>query len=267
MRLIFKVLLWLLGLTMAIYMVVCAYFYFAQDRIIFPAEKLTGDYRFDFPYPFKEYTIKTSTGTLSGLLFKADKPKGLIFYLHGNGSELDTWGGIAPAYTSLNYDMFILDYPGYGKSTGQLTNEKEMLDAIQTAYDTVKAGYSENNIIIMAHSIGTGPAAWLASQKHPRKLVLLAPYYSIADMIDQRYPFLPHFFCKYRFTTYKYIRGVKAPVIIFHGDDDRVINYEASLKLKKHFKRGDRLIILNGQGHDNIQDNEDYIRELKAILE
>ncbi|RYZ94642.1 MAG: alpha/beta fold hydrolase, partial [Sphingobacteriaceae bacterium] len=194
-----------------------AFFYFSQDKIIFPATKLAANYKFNFPYPFKEYTIKTGRGTLSGLLFKADKPKGLVFYLHGNGGALDTWGELAPRYTDLNYDMFILDYPGYGKSSGHLNNEKEMFDAVQTAYDTIKTAYHENKIIVLAHSIGTGPAAWLASQNHPEKLILLAPYYSIGDMMDQRYPFLLHFLCKYSFATYQYIPQVKAPVIIFHG--------------------------------------------------
>ncbi|RCH56582.1 alpha/beta hydrolase [Mucilaginibacter hurinus] len=266
MKLWTKALLWLMGILALFYAAVCLFFYFAQDKIIFPAHKLTADYQFEFTYPFKEYAIPNGKDTLSGILFKAYETKGLIFYLHGNGGALDTWGTIAPAYTQMGYDIFMLDYPGYGKSTGNIENEQDLLKAVQTAYDTIKVGYTENQIVVFGFSIGTGAAAWLASHSQPKALVLLAPYYSIADLVNRRYPFLPGFLAKYSFATFKYIERVKAPVHIFHGDEDVVIEHAASIKLQKHFKKGDQLVILEGQGHNNIQNNKVYLSKLSAIL-
>ena len=56
------------------------------------------------------------------------------------------------------------------------------------------------------------------------------------------------------------------PVVIFHGDQDEVIYYGSSLKLKDEFTSKDKLITLRGQGHNGMTDNEDYRNELKQVL-
>jgi alpha-beta hydrolase superfamily lysophospholipase len=267
MKVFYRILLWLAGICAGIYLVVCCFLYFKQEKIIFPGTKLGAAYKFDFSAPFNEYTISTIDGnTLSGCLFTAPKSKGLIFYLHGNGGDIQSWGHVAKYYTTMGYDVFILDYPGYGKSTGHLTSTQQLFDAISAAYTFIKHHYPENHIIILGYSIGTGPAAWLASQNHPQKLILLAPYYSLTDMVQKFYPYLPGFILKYHINTYQYIQHTAAPIIIFHGDKDQVIYYGSSLKLKQYFKRGDTLITLHNQPHENIDENEDYLNALKSIL-
>ncbi|RYZ98535.1 MAG: alpha/beta fold hydrolase, partial [Sphingobacteriaceae bacterium] len=200
-----KVFLWIMAVAAGMYLSVCAFFYVNQDVMIFPATRLDAGYTFNFPYPFTEYKIKNGRDTLSGILFKAQNTKGLIFYLHGNGGALDSWGEIAPTYTAYNYDLFILDYPGYGKSTGRIFNEEDLLKAVQFAYDTLKTHYQEQDIVIIGYSIGTGPAAWLAAHQHPKQLVLMAPYYSLTDLIRNKYPFLPAFMAKYKLKTHEYV--------------------------------------------------------------
>ncbi|MBE9585236.1 alpha/beta fold hydrolase [Mucilaginibacter sp. JRF] len=266
MNKLLKTLTWLAGIAAALYIAVCCYFYFEQDSLIFHEAKLSHNHKFSFAYPFKEYSIKSGNDTLSGVLFKADSAKGLIFFLHGNAGNADDWGDITPEHTAMGYDMFVLDYPGFGKSTGHISSEADLLQAVQTAYDTLKNAYQGRRIIIMGFSIGTGPAAWLAANNKPDKLVLLAPYYSFIDLAKNLYPFLPSFISKYQLNTYSYIEKVKAPIVIFHGDADGRIYYQSSLKLKQHFKPGDRLIILKGQRHNGIDKNEEYIKRLPATL-
>jgi pimeloyl-ACP methyl ester carboxylesterase len=118
----------------------------------------------------------------------------------------------------------------------------------------------------MGYSIGTGPATWLAEHYQPKMLLLLAPYYSLGDMATHRYPFLPQFILKYPINTYQYLQHVKAPVVVFHGDEDEVIYYGSSLKLKPYLKPGDRLITLKGQGHLDFDDNAVYMEDLEGIL-
>ena len=226
-----------------------------------------SEYQYNFRVAHEEYNIKTEDGnTLNSVLFKAVKPKGVIFYLHGNGGSIDSWQRVAFHYTDLGYDVFMLDYPGYGKSTGHIKSQQQLFDAVKMAYQHVKTLYPENQIVILGYSIGTGPAAWLASQNHPQRLILLAPYYSLADEVKTLYPFLPSFILKYQFNTYKYIQHLPAPITIFHGDADELIDHTSSIRLKKYFKPGDRLIILKGQQHNGINENGDYLDSLKKIL-
>jgi hypothetical protein len=272
MKVFYRVLIWIVGICVGVYLAVCGYFYFNQDAAIFPGSKLPKGYTYNFQTPFREYAIKTIDGDmLSVCLFKAPNPKGLIFYLHGNGGDLQSWGGVATNYTTLGYDVFMMDYPGYGKSTGHIKSLQQFLNSVSAAYLFIKPNYPEDHIIILGYSIGTGPAAWLASQNHPQKLLLLAPYFSLNDLIGKYYPYLPGMILKYHINTYQYIQHTTAQIIIFHGDKDEVIYYGSSLKLKRYFKPGDTLITLHNQTHENIDagpggPNQDYLNDLKSIL-
>lgn len=211
--------------------------------------------------------FKTSDGKLiNGLLFKADSTKGLIFYFHGNAGSLSSWGNVAKTYTELNYDIFILDYRSFGKSEGTINGQKQLFEDNEIIYKELKKNYNEKDIIILGYSIGTGFASKFASNNNPKQLILQAPYYSLTDMMRQRFSFIPTFILKYKFATNEYLKNCEMPITIFHGNQDGVINYESSLKLKEEFKTKVNLITLNGQGHNGMTDNKDYKKELKSIL-
>jgi uncharacterized protein len=250
-----------------VYIIICVLLYFFQEKLIFFPEKLTKDHTFQFNQKFEELNFKTADDKLlNGILFKSDSSKGLIFYLHGNAGSIKSWGEIAQTYTSLNYDLFMLDYRGYGKSEGDISSEKQFYNDAELAYDILKKKYAEDKIIILGYSIGTGPATKLASTNNAKLLILQAPYYSLTDMMHHNYPFVPKFILKYKFETNKFIKECKMPVVIFHGNIDEVIYYGSSLKLKALFKGSDTLITLNGQGHNGISENLIYQTALQAIL-
>ena len=256
-----------LTIVLAIYILLCILLYVFQEKLIFFPEKLDKEYLFQFDETFEEKNIKATDGTiLNGLLFKADSSKGLIFYLHGNGGSLSSWGDVAKTYTDLNYDVFIIDYRGYGKSEGVINGESQLYGDIQTVYDELKKEYSEDRIIVLGYSIGSGLASKVASDNKPNLLILQAPYYSLTDLMRNTYSIIPTFLLAYKFETNKHLKGCKMPVVLFHGDLDEVIYYGSSLKLKDEFKSTDKLIILSGQGHNGMTDNEEYRNQLKQIL-
>lgn len=251
----------------SLYAVVCGYLYFAQESILFIPEKLDKNYKFEFENKFEEVNLKTNDGTIiNSLLFKADSSKGLIFYLHGNAGSLRTWGDVASTYLALNYDVFIPDYRGYGKSEGKITSEEVFHADVQFLYDEMKKKYSENQIIVLGYSIGSGPAAKIASVNQPKMLVLQTPYFSMSDMMQHHYPIIPTFLLNYKLATNEYITGCQMPIVIFHGDEDEVIYYGSSLKLQPLLKPGDTLITLHGQRHNGMTGNPEYRVELGRIL-
>jgi uncharacterized protein len=199
-------------------------------------------------------------------LFKSDSSKGLIFYLHGNAGSLSSWGDVAKTYTDLNYDVFMLDYRGYGKSEGSINSQGQLYQDIQIAYDEMRSKYGEDKIIVLGYSIGTGLATKIASTNNPKLLILQAPYYSLTDMMKHSFPIIPTFILKYKFETKEYIKECKMPIVVFHGNQDEVIYYGSSLKLKGKFKKQDTLITLNGQGHNGMTENPDYKIEIQKIL-
>jgi len=262
-----KILLKALIILAVLYILICGLLFFFQEKLIFFPQKLEKDYRFSFNQGFEELSITTKDNKLlNGILFKTDSSKGLIFYLHGNAGSLSSWGNVAKTYTDLNYDVFMLDYRGYGKSEGSIDGQDQLFQDIQTVYDELKNRYPEDKIIVLGYSIGTGPAAELASVNNPRLLILQAPYYSLTDVMRHTYPIIPTFILKYKLETYSYIKKCKMPVVIFHGNQDEVIYYGSSLKLKEGFKKQDSLITLIGQGHNGMTENPDYRVEIKKML-
>jgi len=256
-----------LKVVAGVYMLICILLFFFQEKLIFLPQQLEPGYRFTFENKFEELSIKTvDNKILSAVLFKANSSKGVLFYLHGNAGSLSSWGNVAKTYTDMNYDVFMLDYPGYGKSEGSIEGQTKLFQDIQAAYDTLKTKYTEDRIIVLGYSIGTGLAAKIASDNHPRMLILQAPYYNLTDMMKHTFPIIPTFILKYKFETNNYIRKCTMPIIIFHGDQDEVIYYGSSLKLQKEFKKQDTLITLHGQRHNGMTDNPDYITEIQKIL-
>lgn len=269
MKLIRYIVLNLFYLFSALYILVGLSMYFFQEKLIFLPHKLAPDYEFKFNSDFEEIWTTTKDGVrLNGLLFKVEpeKSKGLIFYLHGNAGNLAGWGEVAQFYNQLNYDVFLLDYRGYGKSEGRIKSQNQLIEDNQLVYERLKEWYSEDKITVLGYSIGTGMAAKLAADNQPKQLILQAPFYSLLDMKKERFNFVPNFLLRYTFPIHQYLQQTQSPVIIFHGNRDYVIPIESSLKLEKEFKPGDRYIVLDGAGHNGMTDNRDYQKHLTDIL-
>ncbi len=263
-----KLLLSTLQLALFAYMLICILMFFFQEKLIFFPDKLDKNFRFTFNQKFQEVNIQTKDNKLlNGILFISDSSKGLIFYLHGNAGSLLSWGETAKRYTDLNYDVFILDYRGYGKSEGSIRSQEQLFEDLQITYDELKKKYEEKRIVVLGYSIGTGPAARIASTNHPKLLILQAPYYSLVDVMRHTYPIIPTFLLKYKFETHKYLTACKMPIVIFHGDQDEVIYYGSSMKLKNEMKITDTLITLKGQRHNGVTDNQEYISVIGKILD
>jgi uncharacterized protein len=262
-----KILIRTLKLLIVFYILICIALFFFQEKMIFFPEKLNKNFRFGFEGNYEEISIQTADQKLlNGILFRSDTAKGLIFYLHGNAGSINSWGEVATTYTVLGYDVFLIDYRGYGKSEGSIRSQEQLFSDIQAVYDEMKKRYAEDKIVVLGYSIGTGLASKIASVNNPKLLILQAPYYSLTDMMRRTYPIIPTFLLKYKLRTEKFIRDCKMPIVLFHGNQDEVIPYNSSIRLKKLLKTTDTLIILEGQAHNGMTDNPEYKREIKRIL-
>ncbi|WP_438969406.1 alpha/beta hydrolase [Nonlabens sp.] len=255
----------LLFIVLASYLLICGLLYFYQESLLFFPEKLEEDFTFEFKNKFIEKDIITSTGnTINTLHFKQENSKGVIFYLHGNGGSLKSVGNVSEHFLPLGYDVFMLDYAGYGKSSNEITNQQEWFEDVQFVYDDLKMNYEEDQIIVIGYSIGTGVASFIASQNDPSHLILHAPYYNMTDMMQRNYPFIPTFILRYELATNEYLKDCNMPVHIFHGEDDQVIPVESSVMLSKEFNIP--FTKLENQGHNNMAGNPLALEQLNKIL-
>jgi len=239
--------------TFILYLFSMLFFYFFQEKFIFQNEILASNYSFSFQQEFEEINLATKdNNTINGILFKSNKPKGVLLYFHGNKGNLVRWGDIASYFTKFNYDVLVMDYRSYGKSTGKF-NEAQMYNDAQTCYDFLKTKYDEANISIYGRSLGGTFAIKTASQNNPKQLILEAPFFNILDVVKYHYPFLPFkFLMKYRFRSDIYMTDVKCKTTIFHGTIDKVVPISSSKKLwsKSKIDQTTFVTIPNGTHHD-----------------
>ena len=267
MKKFIRVGLWIVSIIATLFIGIILIFYFNQEKILFYPQKLTADHTFNYNETFDEIFITTKDKIkLHGLLFKADSSRGLVFYLHGNAGSLNTWGRVAKPFLVNNYDCFVLDYRGYGKSEGEISSESQLLEDVNLVYQELIKKYKEDEVIIVGYSIGTAFAAYLASINNPAKLILKAPYNNMTYMLELYYGWLPSSLLRYKLTTDEYLLAADLPVIIFHGDEDRLIPYECSVILKETFDGDDILITLHKQDHNGISSNTDYIKSINKLL-
>ena len=252
----------------SLYVAVNFVVYFWQEKFLFKPEKLPADFEFKYTdTPFMEYNLETVPGVnINGVHFCLDKPKGVVLYLKGNSRSIKGWGRFAVDFTRLGYDVIMIDYRGFGKSTGKRT-EAGIKKDLQFIYDEMKKQVKEKYIIIYGRSLGSGFAAKLASTNQPRMLILESPYYSLKKVTRRYVPFLPlSLILRFPIETYKWLKYVQCPIKIIHGTNDKLIPYKTAVKLSQINPDKTRLYSVIGAGHNNLYTKEEYHRMLDEIL-
>lgn len=253
--------IFLLALIVLLY----ASLFFLQEHLLFFPETLPADTRFTASNQEEIYYNVAADVQLSALLIKVSKPKGVVFFLPGNAGNIQSWSNTSALFTENSYDVLYLDYRGYGKSTGHVTSEEQLVRDAQIVYDDLKHRYSENTIVIAGTSLGTGIATQLAAHNQPQQLILNAPYYSLQSRIQETVPVIPQFLLQYTFHTNTYIAQVQCPITIFHGTKDTIISPEHSWRLKKE-NDTIHLIIIDDYGHNDLFNSNTYKNAIDSIL-
>ena len=255
-------------IVLGIYFGISLLLYFLQDYLMFKPEKLPKDFEFYYEnQEIEEYNVETRDGAIiNGLRFKAKNPKGVVFYLKGNSQSIKGWGKFAVDFTRHGYDVLMVDYRGFGKSTGRRT-QKAIKRDLQMIYNKVKEITPEKYIILYGRSLGSGFASKLASMNNPRMLILDAPYYSLSKVAKKYIPFMPlSLLLKFPMPTYKWLKYVKCPIHIIHGTDDKLIPYKTSIKLSKIKPKSTRLYTVIGGRHKNLNTFTEYHKMLTEII-
>lgn len=256
-------------LILIIYIAISIALYYLQDYMLFKPEKLSKDFQFDYEnQQTKEYNLETRDGAvINGLrFFPKGESKGVVLYLKGNSKSIKGWGKFAVDFTRSGYNVLMVDYRGFGKSTGK-RSQKAIKRDLQEVYNKIKELTSEDRIILYGRSLGSGFATKLASMNNPKMLVLDAPYYSLTKVTARYAPFMPlSLLIKYPLPTYKWLKYVQCPIHIIHGTHDKLIPYKSSVKLAQINPSLTKLHTVIGGGHKDLNNFESYHKMLDEIL-
>jgi alpha-beta hydrolase superfamily lysophospholipase len=263
-----KIYRWI-SLLVMLYCLIGIGLYYFQDKIMFRPEVLAANYNYNFHEPYKEVNLPFNEQTNINIVqftTKDSVPRGVVLYFHGNKRNIDRYAQYASTFTKHGYEVWMIDYPGYGKSTGTLT-EQRVYDWALIFYKLARARFSPDSIIIYGKSMGTGFATQLASIRDCKKLILETPYYSFPSVIGAYFPIYPvERIIRFKVPTWQYMQQVTAPVTIFHGTSDGVIRYSNCQKLKTVLKPNDEFITIDGGSHNDLSTYPLFQQKLDSLL-
>jgi uncharacterized protein len=238
-----------------------------QIRLIFQPGKLSRNFKFkNFPIR-EEVFLKTQDGeTINGLFFPGRDATRAILYFHGNAGDLSGWQFVAEDLLPSGLSVFIIDYRGYGKSSGKISERGFYADAESALLFLVEEkGIDPNSIIVYGRSIGSGVAVEMAARKKLAGVVLESPYDSLASLANEKLPFFfPSLYLRSKFDNQKKLDKIACPVVLIHGTDDSLIPVTHSSRLYKNVK-GKKLLVLIDKGQHN--DLHSFVEYKKFISE
>ncbi|MFN2429511.1 MAG: alpha/beta hydrolase [Cryomorphaceae bacterium] len=240
---------------LAVYGMVCAFYFLFQDRLIFvpawPHKK--GELLLASDYEDVEFETPND-GWIHAVHIKTDNPRGCVLYFHGNTGNILRWAPIAEELTSYGFDVFLPDYRGYGKSKGKRT-ERNLFNDAEQCYREVLKRYPEEKICIYGRSLGSAMACWLSARTNPGAIVLETPFVSLIHVASYQSKIIPvKLFLKYRFRNNLYLRHATSPVLIAHGTKDNLVPYKSGLRLYQLIrdKENTDMLTIPGGKHGNL---------------
>lgn len=244
--------------------------YYIQDKFLFHPKVLEKNHQFAFKQPFQEFWIPINAETDINVV-KFQPPvgtpiKGAVIYFHGNRENVERYAPLVQIFTRRGYEVWMPDYPGFGKSTGKKSEAQFYLVADQV-YKLVNSHMGEDSISVYGKSLGTGFAAYLSSTEPIKQLILETPYYSIPDVFNSfSFVYPTGLMSAFQVPTYKYLSETLEPVTIFHGTNDGVIFYRRAKKLRKFLKPSDRYYLIDGGEHNNLFEYPQYKAAIDSLF-
>jgi uncharacterized protein len=180
---------------------------------------------------------------------RGDAP--VVLYFHGNGGSLRLRANRFGRLTADGTGLLALSYRGYGGSTGRPSEAGLIADAA-TVHGYAAKTYPNNPLVLWGESLGTGVAVAIAADYPVARLLLESPFTSTADIGAAAYPFIPvRLLIKDPFRSDERIGRVSAPVLVLHGERDRVVPISYGEKLYEMIRAPKQFVRLPRAEHND----------------
>lgn len=242
-----------------VYLAACLFVFFKQRSLIyFPTEEAAA-----VPESSR-ISLETSGETIRILFRAADSPNAVI-YFGGNSEDVSfNLGSFADAVP--NHNVYLVNYRGYGGSTGSPSEDALFSDAL-AVYDLVRARHQ--NVSVVGRSLGTGVAAFLASKRQVNKLVMVTPYDSVENVAKKHFPIFPvSLLLTDKFDSASRVKDITAQTLVILADNDAVIPRGNSEMLIDRF-RSDQVTVevMKDTTHDSVTFSSDYRELIRHFLD
>ena len=254
----------------------CIFLFFMQRSILFPRNQIPFPTQTEIGIPGLEKIWlnteygKIETWYLPPISRPQPKPAPVVIFGHGNGELIDYWPETLQHFNRMGIGLMLVEYPGYGRSNGR-PSQKSITGTFVAAYDELvsREDVDPSKIILFGRSVGGGAVCALAHHRPSTVLILMSTFTSVQAMAAK---FLaPKFLVRDPFNNLKVIKGYEGPILVIHGQNDRIIPYAHGTKLHQAAKNSQ--FITYESGHNDCppdlnqfwQDIELFLKDNKII--
>jgi fermentation-respiration switch protein FrsA (DUF1100 family) len=272
-----KTLISLLSIAASIYVVLALTLYLLQGKMVFlsglPGRALTATPG-DIGLEYEDVSLTTSDDErLHGWYVPATDRRGVVLFFHGNAGNISHRLDSIGIFHQLGLDTFIIDYRGYGQSTGKTNEHGTYLDA-QAAWSYLvdERRIPADRIIIFGRSLGGAVGAWLGAQPDmkngPAAMIIESSFTSGVDMARRLYPFLPvQLITRLRYPVAEYASRLECPVLVVHSRDDEIIPFAMGQSIFSAVKQRKSFLELRGDHNNGFYiSRHDYLAGLDRFI-
>ena len=239
-------------------------FVFYPDRKVrFTPEQVGLEYR--------DLRIGTPDGQiLHGWLVEAGPEAPLLLFFHGNAGNIGDRVDNVARLVEVGISVLIFDYRGYGRSTGRPTEEGVYTDGMALyEYALETLGYTPRDVVLFGRSLGTAVAARVASRVEVAGVILESAFTNLKDLAWVHYPFLPgKFLVKGKFNVLEMVKGIRAPLLVIHGDRDGLVPMRLGERVFKAVPGPKEFYVIQGAGHNDtdLVGGRPYFERLRSFI-
>jgi len=223
-----------LSVTTIVILVFNAWMYTQQPGMtFFPHAKLLAT-PIDWGLGYEDVVLTTFNEVkIHGWFVPAINSTQVILFFHGNGGNISHRGESLKIFHSLGFNVLIIDYQGYGKSQGVMSEKGSYHDAMAAWQYLIKERhFKADDIIIFGRSLGGAIATQLATKVNQKALIIESTFSSVNDMASVVLPFISKLvYLRYDYNTEKIINQIDSPLLLMHSQNDDIVPYELGEKV------------------------------------
>ena len=273
-----RTLISLFSIVASIYVLLALALYLLQGKMVFlsglPGRALTATPG-DIGLEYEDVALTTSDNErLHGWYVPATDGRGVVLFFHGNAGNISHRLDSIAIFHQLGLDTLIIDYRGYGQSTGKTSEQGTYLDA-QAAWNYLvdERRIPADRIIVFGRSLGGAIGAWLGAQPDmkngPAAMIIESSFSSGVDMARRLYPFLPvQLITRLRYPVAEYASLLECPVLVVHSRDDEIIPFAMGQSIYEAVKQRKSFLELRGDHNNGFYiSRHDYFEGMNSFIE
>ena len=250
-----------------LYVILTFFLYFFQRTLLYhPSENNYSGDRLEVSIEKVKIQTKDDIELLAWYHKKNTDNYKTILFLHGNAGSLENRIHKINHFKNMNVNFLLLAWRGFSGNNGNLTEQGIYEDANSAVRWLKSIGISEENIIIYGESLGTGVATEISQNKNFAGVILESPFTSMVDVGKSKYPFFPiKLLLKDKYESDKKIKNIKSPILIMHGEADRLVPFWMGKKMYELANEPKYSYFSKYDDH-MMQYNEKLLNELKNFI-